>query len=64
MQKILPLIVAGLIFFFMALVHLYRLIHPFKVVIGPYEAPLWVSAIAFIILGLLSLWMFYALRSD
>lgn len=61
-MKNLALITAGVIFLVVALIHLFRLIHPFNLTIGHYEVPLWVNLIAFIVIGFLSLWMFYSLR--
>lgn len=63
MQKNVALIGAGTLFFLAALVHLYRLIHPFNLVINDYPVPLWANGIAFIAFGFLSLWMFRSLRS-
>lgn len=62
MHKNIPLIVAATLFFLFALIHLYRLIHPFTVIIGGHVVPIWVSVLLFLVAGLLSLWMFYSLR--
>ncbi len=62
MEKNLALITAGLVFFLVAMIHLYRLIHPFNLTVGTYSVPLWVNAAAFVVTGLLSLWMFYSLK--
>ena len=48
--------IASAIFAIMALAHIYRLIRPFDVIIGPCHIPLWVSAVAAAITALLS-WM-------
>jgi hypothetical protein len=48
--------IASAIFAVMALVHIYRLIRPFEVTIGPCHIPQWVSAVAAVILAGLS-WM-------
>lgn len=48
--------IASAIFGLMALAHLYRLVRPFEVVIGPCHLPQWASAIAAVIAGGLS-WM-------
>jgi hypothetical protein len=45
---------AALIFALMALVHLYRLIRPFEVIIGSWTLPLWVSGVGVAIPGLLA----------
>jgi hypothetical protein len=52
-----PLQVAGLIFLIIAILHLVRLVLKVKVVIGPKEIPLWISAGGFIVCALLSWWM-------
>lgn len=48
--------VASAIFALMALAHIYRLISPFEVTIGPCHLPQWVSVVAAVIAGGLS-WM-------
>jgi hypothetical protein len=48
--------IASAIFALMALVHLYRLVSPFEVTIGPCHVPQWASAVAAVIAGGLS-WM-------
>jgi hypothetical protein len=45
---------AALIFALMALVHLYRLIRPFELVIGGWTAPLWISGVGVAIPALLA----------
>jgi len=58
-----PLIVAGLIFLVMAIVHLVRYFYPFSLVIAGYNIPpLW-SLIGGVVLIILSGWMFFAPRS-
>jgi hypothetical protein len=57
MHKV-PLYVAGIIFGFLALVHLYRYFYHFNVIIGETVVTGNDSLIAFIVLGALSLWMF------
>lgn len=64
MQKNIPLITSGTLFFLLALLQLYRMVHPFDITVGFYLVPLWINAIAFLVLGLLSLWMFYSLREN
>jgi hypothetical protein len=48
--------IASAIFAVMAVAHLYRLIAPFDVTIGPWHVPQWVSAVAAVITAGLS-WM-------
>jgi hypothetical protein len=62
MHKNIPLIFSGILFFLVALLHLYRLINPFVIMIDGHIIPIWASAVLFIVTGLLSLWMFYSLR--
>lgn len=54
------LVVAGIIFGFVALMHLLRLIYKTPVIIAKKTIPLWVSGLGFIIPLLLSIWMFSA----
>lgn len=55
------LTVAGVLFLIFALVHLMRLFYPFPVTINNYSIPIWISGLVFIIAGLISSLMFYAL---
>jgi apolipoprotein N-acyltransferase len=48
--------IAAAIFALMALVHIYRLISHFQVVIGTHSIPMWVSYVAIVVTALLS-WM-------
>jgi uncharacterized integral membrane protein len=48
--------IASAIFALMALVHIYRLIRPFDVVVGSWHVPMWLSVIAAVITAALS-WM-------
>jgi hypothetical protein len=48
--------IASAIFALMALAHLYRLIAPFEVTIGPCHLPQWLSAVAVVVTAGLS-WM-------
>lgn len=48
--------IASAIFALMALAHLYRLVVPFEVTIGPCHLPQWVSAVAAVVTAGLS-WM-------
>ena len=49
--------VAGIIFTLMALVHVWRLVTRFQIVIGQREIPLSVSAVGLIVAGALGIWM-------
>jgi hypothetical protein len=55
--QILGLRVAGAVFGLMSLAQLARLMIRPTVVVGGYALPLWPSALAFVFLGSLSLWM-------
>ena len=48
--------IAAIIFAIMALAHLYRLVRPFEVMIGPCTLPQWASIGALVVTGGLS-WM-------
>lgn len=51
-------IFAGILLAIIALVHLLRLFYPFTLIIGTYEVPLWVNGVAFLVTGLLAVWLF------
>lgn len=53
-----PLIVAGIIFALIALLHLARLYWQVPIIVNDMPVPLWANSIGFIVAGLLSLWMF------
>ncbi|HEV2614376.1 MAG TPA: hypothetical protein VGV92_06675 [Gammaproteobacteria bacterium] len=52
------LVTAGVVFGFVALMHLLRLFYKVKVVFGKTEIPMWVSVVGFIVPLCLSFWMF------
>lgn len=52
------LVVSGVIFGLIALMHLLRLAYSAKVTIGSRSIPMWVSVLGFVIPLVLSLWMF------
>jgi protein-S-isoprenylcysteine O-methyltransferase Ste14 len=47
--------IGAIVFAIMALVHLYRLIHPFDLVVGDWSAPQWVSIVGLLVAGILSI---------
>ena len=47
--------IGAIVFAVMALVHLYRLIHPFDLVIAGWSAPQWVSVVGLLVPGILSI---------
>lgn len=54
------LIVAGVIFCIVALMHLLRLFYRSQVIIAGRTIPIWISVIGFIIPLMLAIWMFVA----
>lgn len=50
------LLVSGIVFLLIALVHLYRVISPFPIMIGSTPIPEAASYVGLIIFGLLALW--------
>ncbi len=50
----------AVLFALVALVHGYRLIKGFDVIVGSHHLPLWVSVVAIIVAAILSLWMWKA----
>lgn len=63
MNRKLPLVVAGIIFTFVAIVHLIRLIYQWEVVIGGAVIPMTASCAGLAVAGLLAIWMFVAALS-
>jgi len=62
MDKNVALIVAGVIFVLVAMLHLVRLITKFEVTVAKKVLPLWVNVIGLLVAGLLALWMFAVAR--
>jgi uncharacterized membrane protein YqhA len=62
MDKNVALIVAGVVFSLVALLHLTRLVTKFEVAIAKKIIPLWLNVIGLIVAGLLAIWMFAAAR--
>ncbi len=50
-------LVAAILFWLVALAQLLRVILQVRVVAGSHDIPLWPSAVAFIILGALGIWL-------
>jgi hypothetical protein len=55
--------IAAVLLGIVALAHLYRVIQPFEVVIGGWSVPQWVSAVALIITGGISIMLVREARS-
>jgi len=49
--------VASIIIGLVSLAHLARLIFHFQIVIGSQLVPVWLSGVAFVVFGLLSIWL-------
>ncbi len=57
-KKNLGLRTAAAIFGILAVIHLVRLLIGWDVIIGGLHIPLWISGIAIVVLGTLSVWLF------
>ena len=55
-----PLIVAGIVFGLVALMHLLRLYYQYPIFFNTTLVPLWANVVGFLISGALSFWMFYS----
>ena len=62
-MKGMPLIIAGIVFSIVALMHLLRLLYQWQIQIAEYTIPMSVSVVALIIAMLLALWMFIAAKN-
>jgi hypothetical protein len=62
MNKNIPLIVAGVIFSLVALMHLLRLLTGFEVTLRGSPVPLWVNGMGLVVTGALAVWMFAAAK--
>ncbi|KTC83589.1 hypothetical protein [Legionella cincinnatiensis] len=60
MSKRIPLVVAGVIFSLVALLHLLRIFFHWKIIIAEYNVSMLASVVAFIIITFIALWMFIA----
>ena len=56
-------LIASLIFAVVALVHIYRLIVHFQVVLGSHEIPMWVSYFGVLVPGLLAIMLYRESRT-
>ncbi|HEX6603245.1 MAG TPA: hypothetical protein VF027_00005 [Sphingomicrobium sp.] len=50
--------IAAILFAIMALVHIYRLVTHFQIIVGSHSVPEWVSILAIVVTGGLSLMLF------
>ncbi|KTD63293.1 hypothetical protein Lsan_1411 [Legionella santicrucis] len=60
MSKKIPLVVAGIIFTLVALLHLLRIFFHWKIIIAGYNISMSASVVAFIVITFIALWMFIA----
>lgn len=59
-MKRLPLIIAGIVFSLIALIHLLRLIYHWTIIVEGYVVPMSLSTIGLLITIILAIWMFAA----
>ena len=64
MNKRMYFLISGFIFALVAIVHLWRVINQFQVVIGTWSAPIAASWIGLIIAGSLSYWGFVLMGKE
>ena len=62
MDKNIALIVAGVAFALVAIIHLMRLITKFEITVSKKVIPLWVNVIGLLVAGCLAFWMFAAAK--
>ncbi|MCE0724496.1 MULTISPECIES: hypothetical protein [Legionella] len=60
MNKKIALIVAGLIFTLVALIHVLRIIYYWQVTVAGYSIPMSASSVALSVSAILAIWMFVA----
>lgn len=61
MEKV-ALLVSGIIFLVVSILHLARYLMKLEVKVGTWIAPLWLSLIGFLFAGSMSLWIFTLIR--
>lgn len=57
-----PLVVAGILFTLIALLHIWRIATGAEVIINASLVPMWVSVVALIVSALMAIWMFVTAR--
>ena len=55
--------IAALIFACMALIHIYRLLTDFQIILGSHTIPMWVSYVGILVPGFLAIMLFREARS-
>lgn len=63
-MKRLPLVVAGIIFSIVAIMHLIRIVYHWQILIAGYVIPVSVSVIALVVAIVLAIWMFTSAAKD
>jgi hypothetical protein len=63
-SRILGLRVASAVFALVCLVQLFRLVKQVEVIAGSHRIPFWLSAVAFVVTGTLSLWLWKLSRPE
>lgn len=63
-MKRLPLIIAGIIFTIVALLHLVRVIYDWQITIADYMVPMYFSYIGVVVAAILAIWMFTTAAKD
>lgn len=61
MDQSTALLVAGIVFAIVAVIHILRLTFKFEVRVGGRLIPLWMNWVGLVIAGILSIWMFLAM---
>jgi len=64
MSKNVSLVIAGIVFVIVAAFHLIRLIVKFRVTVGQWEVPMYLSIIGLILTGVLSILMFISVAMN
>ena len=60
MNKNLPLVIGGIVFCLVALIHALRLYYQWEIQVDGYLIPMSASIIGLVVAGILALWMFIA----
>ena len=63
MNKQTPLLVSGIIFLLIAIMHLARVIIKFNLVVADYPVPIWMNMVAVVVALVFAIWMFKARAS-
>lgn len=58
----LPVIISGILFVIIALIHIWRIFMGWSVTVDGQEIPMWASIVGAIVTGLMAVWIFCACR--